>query len=310
MNMNMNMNKNLLICSLVIIGIVLVGYVALSFYTPEVSENIPEGTACTLDAMICPDGSAVGRIPPLCEFAACPISNDKEFEKLLYDKNQDIGFEYNQLETSYVKAQSWPPKISLSKSAYSCADTSSTKVAFNGKEYCLQIQSEGAAGTTYKNYSYRFKEGDNLITLKSTFRFPQCLNYNDPEKTECQNDQATFTDKTILEHISPIKVAASRGVQGMGNKFEVIKGTFDCIINDEIDGTKNTTCRRSITTADGTLYALDIQDTAIQRELEVNARGKQIVASGVYTPIEALSSNFWRQYGVKGILTLSQYQIL
>lgn len=29
-------------------------------------------TACTMDAKICPDGSAVGRIGPNCEFAACP----------------------------------------------------------------------------------------------------------------------------------------------------------------------------------------------------------------------------------------------
>lgn len=29
--------------------------------------------ACTLEAMICPDGTAVGRTGPNCEFAACPI---------------------------------------------------------------------------------------------------------------------------------------------------------------------------------------------------------------------------------------------
>ncbi len=33
----------------------------------------PDGpVACTADAKICPDGSAVGRIPPDCEFAPCP----------------------------------------------------------------------------------------------------------------------------------------------------------------------------------------------------------------------------------------------
>lgn len=29
--------------------------------------------ACTMDAKICPDGSAVGRVPPSCQFAACPL---------------------------------------------------------------------------------------------------------------------------------------------------------------------------------------------------------------------------------------------
>jgi hypothetical protein len=28
---------------------------------------------CTMDARICPDGSAVGRMPPNCEFAPCPV---------------------------------------------------------------------------------------------------------------------------------------------------------------------------------------------------------------------------------------------
>ncbi|MBM3282342.1 MAG: hypothetical protein FJY86_03315 [Candidatus Diapherotrites archaeon] len=34
--------------------------------------NVP--VACTDDAKICPDGSSVGRIPPSCEFAPCPVS--------------------------------------------------------------------------------------------------------------------------------------------------------------------------------------------------------------------------------------------
>ena len=38
---------------------------------PAAEEPI-EPVACTMDAKICPDGSAVGRIAPDCEFAACP----------------------------------------------------------------------------------------------------------------------------------------------------------------------------------------------------------------------------------------------
>lgn len=32
----------------------------------------PREYACTMDAMLCPDGSAVGRVGPSCEFAPCP----------------------------------------------------------------------------------------------------------------------------------------------------------------------------------------------------------------------------------------------
>ena len=38
------------------------------------SDQVP--IACTMEAKICPDGSAVGRMPPTCEFAPCgEISN-------------------------------------------------------------------------------------------------------------------------------------------------------------------------------------------------------------------------------------------
>ncbi len=33
----------------------------------------PTGVMCSMDAKICPDGSAVGRVAPTCEFAACPL---------------------------------------------------------------------------------------------------------------------------------------------------------------------------------------------------------------------------------------------
>src|SRR3990172_2909204 len=33
--------------------------------------NSRQPTACTADAMQCPDGSYVGRVPPKCEFAPC-----------------------------------------------------------------------------------------------------------------------------------------------------------------------------------------------------------------------------------------------
>lgn len=40
------------------------------------NDDRPEPVACTMDAKICPDGSAVGRVPPNCEFAPCPAQED------------------------------------------------------------------------------------------------------------------------------------------------------------------------------------------------------------------------------------------
>ncbi len=53
------------------------------YYATRDSSDIDTGpVACTADAKICPDGSAVGRIGPKCEFAPCPTepTNDVMME--------------------------------------------------------------------------------------------------------------------------------------------------------------------------------------------------------------------------------------
>ena len=41
-------------------------------YSVELAVSCDEPVFCTMDVKICPDGSAVSRVPPTCEFAACP----------------------------------------------------------------------------------------------------------------------------------------------------------------------------------------------------------------------------------------------
>ncbi|MCX6713887.1 MAG: hypothetical protein NTV48_02165, partial [Candidatus Vogelbacteria bacterium] len=40
------------------------------------NSNEPEPIACTMEAKLCPNGSAVGRSGPKCEFAPCPVDNN------------------------------------------------------------------------------------------------------------------------------------------------------------------------------------------------------------------------------------------
>ena len=58
------------------VGGVLIGYLAFMYFAnSSVSwrDKDENGyTACTLEAKLCPDGSAVGRTGPNCEFAKCP----------------------------------------------------------------------------------------------------------------------------------------------------------------------------------------------------------------------------------------------
>ena len=54
--------------------IILVGIGGL-VYRNAVSRPIAPAGACTLDAKVCPDGTAVGRVAPACDFAPCPPPN-------------------------------------------------------------------------------------------------------------------------------------------------------------------------------------------------------------------------------------------
>lgn len=61
---------------------ILLGIIALvlvvsagGWYVAHYDTGFTDGVACTLEARICPDGTAVGRTGPNCEFAACPNEN-------------------------------------------------------------------------------------------------------------------------------------------------------------------------------------------------------------------------------------------
>ncbi|OGY99995.1 MAG: hypothetical protein A2945_00610 [Candidatus Liptonbacteria bacterium RIFCSPLOWO2_01_FULL_52_25] len=54
---------------------VAVGTVSYFGFVSKKDTSMDNGTACTQDAMQCPDGSYVGRTGPNCEFAECPASN-------------------------------------------------------------------------------------------------------------------------------------------------------------------------------------------------------------------------------------------
>lgn len=53
----------------------------LYIYNPDpVEYEVKKPVACTMEAMLCPDGSYVGRTGPKCEFEACPIPKDAVLE--------------------------------------------------------------------------------------------------------------------------------------------------------------------------------------------------------------------------------------
>lgn len=63
----------------IFIAIAIIAGVFSTFISSKDQEQIfkeDEVVACTAEAMLCPDGSYVGRSGPNCEFAACPAVND------------------------------------------------------------------------------------------------------------------------------------------------------------------------------------------------------------------------------------------
>ena len=74
------------IIGLVVLVLVTVG--GTSYYLMSKNKQV----ACTLEAMVCPDGSSVGRTGPKCEFAACPPPKDETADWKIY-KNEEYGYE-------------------------------------------------------------------------------------------------------------------------------------------------------------------------------------------------------------------------
>jgi hypothetical protein len=55
-------------------------------------QRLQQPVVCTMEAKVCPDGSAVGRIGPNCEFALCPgVKTDETADWPMYN-NKGYGF--------------------------------------------------------------------------------------------------------------------------------------------------------------------------------------------------------------------------
>lgn len=76
------MKKGLII--LIIVAVVFAIGIFMYMNNPAPTEyqngSEEEPVFCTQEAMLCPDGSYVGRVPPTCEFAQCPIPEDAVME--------------------------------------------------------------------------------------------------------------------------------------------------------------------------------------------------------------------------------------
>ena len=76
--------------AILIIFLVIAVIIGISLWLCPKEET--ENVACTQEAKICPDGSAVGRTGPNCEFAECPVVTDETAGWQTY-RNEEYGVE-------------------------------------------------------------------------------------------------------------------------------------------------------------------------------------------------------------------------
>lgn len=175
----------------------------------------PQEVVCTQEAKMCVDGSYVSRTGPNCEFAACPSSESLPTDtwKTFTDPTSGISFRYpdplvlnpsTKVTPQYIRLVDWPPRFSITDEKYRCNKEEKKKV--DGREYCLTEEREGAAGSIYNTYTYRFPIEyvnsaleNKTVSLVFTLQFPQCANYPDTEKAACEQEQSQFDINGIVD---------------------------------------------------------------------------------------------------------------
>ena len=105
------------------------------------------------------------------------------------------------LPAPYVSVQqNWPPTIQNSAAAYACsvgagnADLGENTVQkiINGRTYCLHTSSEGAAGSSYRTFSYTTASQTGTGTETATFilRYENCSAYDGAQQSQCSAAQS------------------------------------------------------------------------------------------------------------------------
>ncbi len=230
------MNKNQSHFLMIIFAVIALAVIL--WFTGVVPRSIQNSNmVCTMDAMKCSDGSYVSRTGPNCSFAECPNPTPTQLEGWMTAKDSinSISFQYpKELQATYIHTVDWPPKAAISNAVFTCNNAGLVTI-INGQQYCITKVSEGAAGSTYTNYSYVTQEDGKLVTLTFSLRFPQCGNYNDPQKTACENERTAFSLDSVVDRIFGTMTVSSIVSSDSGIKGTVYYGPTCPVLRDPPD---------------------------------------------------------------------------
>jgi hypothetical protein len=126
---------------------------------------------------------------------------------------QDLIYLYPEaLPTSFITASEWPPLVEEVASNPACKEGPVTaadgpekrveKHTVGDREYCVTLSEEGAAGSTYRSYEYAFEFGGFPYRIAFTLRYPQCANYDEPQRGACTSEQANYSVDGLVDRIA------------------------------------------------------------------------------------------------------------
>lgn len=123
------------------------------------------------------------------------------------EQTPQLSFEFPTLTSmAYIKATDWPPVVTEYKEPYSCAPAGkeidrsgvTSEGAMKDVRFCKTIIAEGAAGSIYREYAYLFPQGTGTIGVTFSLQFPQCMNYDEPKRSECKAEEGAFNPDSLV----------------------------------------------------------------------------------------------------------------
>ncbi|MFA7245216.1 MAG: hypothetical protein WC070_03505 [Candidatus Magasanikbacteria bacterium] len=225
----MNEKKSWLIIILVFVMLVVATFVVIfilfkdSWFESQSNNpnnNNEDNTVyCTADAKMCPDGSYVGRVAPDCEFEACPevISSstnegflpevNNSFDAVIWEEVNKNNLIYQVPKEiggfNFVKLNDFPTEVKLLDEKFSCEEEGDTKKIINSTTYCVNVFSEGAAGSIFDTYNYTTSFSDNkVLEIVFTVIFPQCMNYDGLRAEDCIQEEKDFNIDYLIGRVA------------------------------------------------------------------------------------------------------------
>lgn len=199
------MNKNFLLgIFVIVVGGIVLGYYLNHFYVQKLNNQNQIAVATDTQTDV------------IKNYLQNQDQNSASVWKEVYDKQNEMSYKYidnlyidNKL-TEYVHAVEWPPKVEVSYAPYVCDVSNSASVSpdgltylkkINDTSYCVNVRSEGAAGSTYTSYEYKKQFKNKTVTFSFVIRAPQCANFDAPQSVNCEKEKQIFNVDDMMDKI-------------------------------------------------------------------------------------------------------------